>query len=389
MSTNTRTLSILIATAAVGCFLWSWVPSSSMASDATVRAPVAVTPQSELPQVVLKKTYQTVPAKPTVIGESPTSPSIPLAVAWSPDGKKLAALSDYGANLEVWDADGDGHHTFPINSRFTNNALAFLNDEEVLTPSSVKPTPDGRIWALSIWNPQNGSFVKGIASQYPDRSDWGYDKFTVSPDGSMVAALAVGASGNFKLGTTEFGGNPVPIYLGKTWQIVHLIPVAAPSSAAFSPDGKEIAFGGYRGVIHLYNLDDELLIKTINVFDGKAATIDSLTYSPDGKYIVANGYFFAGYDDVKSLRVIRISDGEVIASYPGHASAWKVVWSPSGKYIAFAPHDKTIRLWNPNHPDNPGVIIRDVDSMCLAFSPDGNQLASCARDGIKVFDIKQ
>lgn len=337
-------------------------------------------------QVVLKKTYDATPAEFSLAPFS--SSSQPLSVAWSSDGKTLAALSNYGVTLDVWDTLGDGHKSFPIKSRFTNNALAFLNGEEIIAPSIVQE-PGNKVWALSVWNPLNGAFVKGIPSQDPDRNDWWYNVFSLSADKSMLVALAPAVSGEQKLGTSEFGKNPVPIYSTHTWEILNLIKVVAPVSAAFSPDGKQVAFGDYKGLLSIYDTATGQPLKSIHPFEAEILpTITSLEYSPDGKFIVIGSVLYTKQKNTHPVRVVQISDGKVTARYSQDLAILKVVWSPDGKYIAFAPHDKTLRIWNPHTPDDPGVIIRNFNSMCVAFSPDSRQLAACDGTDVKVFDIK-
>jgi WD40 repeat protein len=308
------------------------------------------------------------------------------AVAWSPDGKKLAAFSGYGSHIHVWNiATGDVRILErQKGSPYINNSLEFLDDDELLTPID-RGTQENSLYDFSVLNIQNGSIVKNVHGPKPDHN--GVNAYALSPDRTMAVSIN-SASGMLKIGTREFGSNPVPLYSTATWQIIRSFEVPGPMAVAFSPDGKQIAFGGFGGVIRIYNIADESLSKTIDAFGGRAESIESLTYSADGRYIAESGYFFDGNDDVKSPRVVRVSDGEVIASYPGHVPASKVVWSPNGKILAFATHDKTVRLWNPNYLDNARVTILHINSMCLAFSPDGNQLASCDSDGVKVFNLK-
>jgi WD40 repeat protein len=341
-----------------------------------------------LPQLQEAKTYK-IPSSKTstgiaglVLGDAPT------AVAWSPDGKRLAAFSSYGQNLTVWDA-ANGNVTTVLHPylNYLDNSLIFLNDNQLLTPPEGDRQAPGERWSFNIWDIQSGSVVTKVKGPEPDKV-WdanGAAAYAISPDGSMVATLAQ-KTGFAKLGPAqEFGENPVPIYSTKTWQITQSLPIVWPRSVAFSPDGKQIAFGTAIGKIIVYDTKTWQPTQTIHACDSATVTSE-LDYSPDSKFIVAG---LASHVPTCAVQIFRVADGAMVGSYPEYNAGdpWKILWHPSGKFIVFAPHDKTLRLWNPQKPDDVGSIIRGVNSMCLAFSPDGKQLATCNNGGITVFNI--
>lgn len=60
----------------------------------------------------------------------------------------------------------------------------------------------------------------------------------------------------------------------------------------------------------------------------------------------------------------------------------RVKFSPNGKLIATASNDRLIRLWNAETSILEGTLSgHGSDIVCLAFSPDGQQLASGASNG--------
>ncbi|MCP3385975.1 hypothetical protein NLM31_36865 [Bradyrhizobium sp. CCGUVB4N] len=374
-----------------GIKLWAFVALLSLAAlpSNLAMADEQADSQATLPRASLSKVYKLAPSNLVGSFLGLSDQIAPTAVAWSPDGKKIAAISNYGNRIEVWNTEGGSPKVIGVSTGDLSNSFEFLDNDNILAPSNAPMTPDASLWGLSVWSAKDGSFVRGIASQHPEK-DFRYNTYTLSPDRSLAVAVAPGANGFAKPGPAqEFGENPVPVYSTKTWEMVQSIPVVWPFSAAFSPDGRQIAFGSSLGRVFLYDVETRQITKTIQAYEKTTdASVRSLSYSPDGGFIAAGGYFTAGNDSVKSPRVVRVSDGQIVASYPEHILPWKVTWSPDGKYIAVASHDSTIRLWNPNKPDNRGTIIRNNGTaMCLAFSPDGKQLAACSSEGVAVFNL--
>ena len=363
--------------------------------------------QSGLPTVTLAKTYKLAPSRFTGSFMGLSDQIAPTAVAWSPDGKTIAAITNYGNRIEVWSKNGGKPRVIEVSTGNLQNTFEFLDNDNILAPANAPMTPSDPLWGLSIWNAKDGSFVKGIPSQYPEK-DFRYNFYTLSPDRSLAVALAIGGSGSgglgpsgfAKLGTTqEFAGNPVPVYSTKTWEIIQRLPIAWPSSVAFSPDGKQIAFGAAEGTIVFYDTTTWQLVKTIAPFEQKQSpSIDTLAYSPDGQYLAAGATFFNESRNVKPVRVVRVSDGEIVAAYADDMldgnlhdtiTIRNVSWNQQHNFIAFfSANEHKLHFWNPAQPNDLGRSIHfNFDSTCQRFSPDGQQLATCSSDGISVFNL--
>jgi len=103
------------------------------------------------------------------------------------------------------------------------------------------------------------------------------------------------------------------------------------SSAAFSPDGKHLAFAaqsGGRDVLYIYDLDRKRIVKQIKV---DLSAIMSPTWSPDGKQIA-----FSGMDGGLSDLFVTDLDGNVTRlTNDRHADLFPA-WSPDGQKIAFS-----------------------------------------------------
>ena len=142
-------------------------------------------------------------------------------------------------------------------------------------------------------------------------------------------------------------------------------------TAAFSPDGRRIASASGDGTVRIWNADgsgDPLVLR-------HGFQVLSVAWSPDGRRVVSGA----------SDKMVRIwsadGRGEPLV-LRGHTSlVSSVAWSPDGRRIVSAARDKTVRVWNADGSGEP-VVLRGHDEMprSVAFSPDGQRVLSAAYD---------
>lgn len=135
---------------------------------------------------------------------------------------------------------------------------------------------------------------------------------------------------------------------------------------AYAPDSQSLLVAFVNGSIQLWNLAEPTM-----TFGGQAFTapIGGLTYTHDGKYLLLQG--------PENLEIRRRSDGALWARYPAVTSAL----SPAENLLALADARGVITLRDVNT----GQVVRQIQAhkdtiFALAFSPDGQLLASSSQD---------
>ena len=153
------------------------------------------------------------------------------------------------------------------------------------------------------------------------------------------------------------------------------------NSVTISPDGKYIVSGSDDETIKIWDIKTG---ECLNTLEGQNR-VKSVTISPDGKYIVS------GSID-KTIKIWDIKTAECLNTLEGHSSyVESVTISPDGKYIVSGSSDKTIKIWDIKT----GECLNTLEGHSywvnsVTISPDGKYIVSGSRDKtIKIWDIRK
>ncbi len=148
-----------------------------------------------------------------------------------------------------------------------------------------------------------------------------------------------------------------------------------PSALAFSADGAAlfVAAGeaGVSGMAYQFQLSDGKLLRT---YTGHTDALYALALSPDGKQLATGGY------DQK-IKLWDLASGKEIKTIKGHnGSINALAYRPDGKVLASASADRTVKLWDAagNRLDTFSQPLKE--QLALAFSADGKTLIAGGGD---------
>jgi len=155
------------------------------------------------------------------------------------------------------------------------------------------------------------------------------------------------------------------------------------TSIDLSLDGTKIAGAGTDGNLYIWDVRNDYAPTAYNIFKG-GNDILAVTFMPDNRRVVIG-------DENGEIRIIL--DGVVTRTpLSGHTSQIEQIqFSHSGKFMASASKDKTIRLWNmDNLKDQPQVFLDHDWVWSMAFTPDDSQLMAgihSVRQNVKDVDF--
>jgi WD40 repeat protein len=161
----------------------------------------------------------------------------------------------------------------------------------------------------------------------------------------------------------------------------HPVPVMA---LAFSPDGNELAAGGYHEITIWNPADGKLVRRIKNV----AQRTHGLDYSPDGALLAAASGSPGQLGEVAVFNPTTGARVRVLGTMADTALA--VAFNPDGTRLAVGGADNSIRIYDVAGGKEQLVIQQHADwVMAVVWSRDGARLASASRDRTaRVYDTK-
>jgi len=305
----------------------------------------------------------------------PGRPGSVLSVAYYADGSRFVTSGEDGT-VRVFDAASFGEL---LTLRGHSNSVNCV----ALSPDSTRIASGGEDKTVKIWNSATGEEVLVFGGHAHPVSSVSF-----SPDGKRVASAA--------------GGRTVMVWdagTGKIIQIIGRVNKYPFNGVTFSPDGRLLVTSSYHSWIEG---SPPVSVRVWDAATGRELCGIGLTevakavFSPDGSLIATATA--SRYNSANFVNICRSYDGRWVRPIEGGTGALgarsrvnDVAFSPDGERLASAHGDGTVRISDAVTGLETLVLEGHTGAVLgVGFSPDGQQLLSASADGtVKVWDARR
>jgi WD40 repeat protein/serine/threonine protein kinase len=329
------------------------------------------------------------------------------SVAYSPDGRHLASSSSDG--VKVWDETGKETLTFPHADGVLG--LAFSPDGQRLATAAGNNVV--KVWDLATGN--EALVLRGhkdtVASVAFSPDGWrlasGGSEGAVKIWDATTPAEAFIADGDFgTINDVAFNPDGRRLAIVDSYRAVRILDTttslevltkyahaASILGVAYSPDGRLLASAGKDRTVRVW---DAATGEEVFCLRGHTAPIQGLAFSAESQRLasISRGVASTGRPIPGEAVIWDLRSGRAVLTLPGrtelgtHSELAHVTFSPGGERLATS-ENRTVRVWNADTGQEV-LTLPSVEGFvtCLAYSPDGSQLAAASLGGaVKVWDM--
>jgi len=283
-----------------------------------------------------------------VAAQSLPSPTV-LAVAWSPDGSKLAVAGTEG--VRVIDAASNQELPGFEDAAPPVYAIAW-------SPDGNKLASSGADKLINIWDVYNGTLITSLAGHDFSRladMEW-------SPDGTKLASAAA----------------TIDDFTLRIWDVVNALPLAqfdasSLAEVVWSSDSSQLIVANT--IIGVYIFDSSLAIPNAEGIQeyriGPIEPIGSIALHPDGTTLAIGSF----HQPV--IYLWDIAANQQIGILQGHTDfVLALDWRPGTDILASVSLDGTLRTWDAASGQQQQIDVIDVGAKLYTvdWSPDGSRL---------------
>lgn len=313
-----------------------------------------------------------------------------LAPIWFGNAEQVSALAEFNQDNIVdlhWSPDGD---TLLIAG--VGKISRYRVDSRTLLDSS---TSQNMLVGFDI-NPQNTWLVAGFRTGSEGAGFTGGLEFWSMPDlrsrgmlyqeNRALSSLETTSDGEqlaVSFTDREMDSHEVVIWDTLTWEISSTIKTDQILNIAYSDDGALLATTPDRYAVKIWRTRDGRKLHTI--YTSFTGAVNCLVFSPDGQKLATGHYdgLIRVWDTATAALLQSYESGSVVTSLDFNQEA-SILVSGGGF------QDNALRLWD----SETGLLLRVLEGHThsvdrLAFSPDGQMIASGSYDGtVRLWGIR-
>ncbi|HCA27162.1 MAG TPA: hypothetical protein DEP05_05905 [Betaproteobacteria bacterium] len=326
------------------------------------------------------------------------------ALAFSPDGKQLAAANAVDRPIHVWSlASGEIVRTL----KKPGTADPTLFDQ-------LRYSPDGRFLAsiqgppevIAVWSAATGKLIKQITTNIG-----GGVGIAFTPDSRrLVAAFDRPPKQDYR--GRKLDAYMLAVYDTATWRRIATFNAPryfSPDELALSPNGRFVAVGGLRIVPQLLSRNPPMwkpviaevriliidlarlkVVRTI-IVRAEHYSIRALVWSPDSRYIAYSAAPINKFKAFKAIKIWNAATGKLTATEIAFEDISAIGYTPDGRYFLDGGFningiDGKIRIWDAAHRRL--LWSAQENTEALAVSRDSRLFAVGGPGYIRVWRLK-
>jgi WD40 repeat protein len=294
-------------------------------------------------------------------------------LSWSSDGRRLASTDSAGETIKVWDT-AVGRELLTMHHPTDRLPTESGGWHPIVSsaPDGTRLASTGKNTMIKVWDPSTGAETLSLEGH--TRGVWWV---AWSPDGHRLASAG--------------DDQTVRIWNAVTGEETHCLRghSAGVESLAWSPDRRRLASSSLDGTIRVWDVKTGREDRVINVRP-QSDWERLIAWSPDGSKLAS-----ASVDPSVGARAITIRTmpfrGESLTIQGHTGELTSVCRSPDVKRLVSASRDGTIKVWDPvTGQEAMALQVTGGGVLCVAWSWDGRKLASATTDGaIQVWDASR
>ncbi len=196
----------------------------------------------------------------------PSSTESIHAVAFSPDGRKVAVIGNLGLDVVVWQMD-KASPLFTVHIKGRRGAHQLVMGRIVFSPDS-KTLYTGNDQTVHAWDAESGK--ETYRFQHSTEEETRVNTIVFSRDGNLFATASDSES-VVRLWNT---------HAGKLLHVLHSHSRHGVYCAGFNPDSSLLVTGDFDWMVRLWDVQSGKEVRTLPKYKGR---IKAVVFSPDGK----------------------------------------------------------------------------------------------------------